>query len=492
MKRIVALALTLALTLALSACGGGASLVTEETETLIRTSAAETETGGVTGVHDATGFCVGFGRGDITPTLPTPLGGYGASAYRLSQNVLDELYATCVAIRDEDGETLLLFHLDLLVSSKSLSEQARTMITGATGVPGDHVLFTATHTHAGPDVDSSEGAMGTWKGKAYKAILSAAKDAVAYLDHCRIYVGSAEADGLNFVRRYVLENGYSSPHGSIGSGAVVAHEGEIDREMRVVRFVRDNQPDVVLANWQCHATMTGGSAKTDVSADFVGQLRKNAERELGIKFLYFQGGAGNVSPATKLPGETAKGGDYKNEGKQLFSVLKEALDGAAEVQPGKVLVRKAEIEGKVNHELDALAPVCDKINAMFTANDRAGAEQMTAANGLSSAYEARAILRRSKLGATEPFSVYVCSFGDVAFAMAPFEMFCQTYTDLRAASPFAMTFTCGYSNASCGYMPAADCFDHKGYEVWTCTYVAGTAEQITAKQLELLNEMKTK
>ena len=44
-------------------------------------------------------FQVGFGRVDITPTdLGHPMGGYGQTDKRLHNNVLDNLYATAIAI----------------------------------------------------------------------------------------------------------------------------------------------------------------------------------------------------------------------------------------------------------------------------------------------------------------------------------------------------------------------------------------------------------
>ena len=59
-------------------------------------------------------FLAGFGRVDITPEKYGPLGGYGDEPYRICDNILDHTMATCVALTDGAGETILLFSLDLL------------------------------------------------------------------------------------------------------------------------------------------------------------------------------------------------------------------------------------------------------------------------------------------------------------------------------------------------------------------------------------------
>ena len=51
------------------------------------------------GVHNAAGFCAGFGRADITPTNSVPLAGFGNTEMRMSRRVLDPLYVSCVAGR---------------------------------------------------------------------------------------------------------------------------------------------------------------------------------------------------------------------------------------------------------------------------------------------------------------------------------------------------------------------------------------------------------
>ena len=494
MKRIIALILTLALALPLAACGGAETTLVEEgeTETLLQTQTT-VETAEDAGVHEVTGFSAGFGRGDITPTTTVPLGGYGNSSYRMSQNILDPLYATCFALQDENGERMLIYQLDLGNPRTTFAEQIFKLLEKETGIPRDHVLLNATHTHSGTDINSGDGGIGLWKNLAYKAIVQAAKDALADLDTCTaIYAGTTMTDRLNFVRRYYKENGFVCDNADYGTGEITGHETPADEEMRIVRFDRKNQPDLILANWQCHNHRTGGSSKYDISSDFVGVFQKQTEKNLGVKMLYLQGGGGNINPSSKISGE-ARFGNYTEIGRALYEHLAEGLDkNMKEVEMGAIRTETGTLTGKFTHEKEDMIPQCQEISAIWATNDRPAARALCAQYGISSAFEANAIIARAKRGEGEDIHVICYAIGDLGIAAAPFEMFCQTYQDLRAKSPFAMTLTCGYSNDSQGYMPAAECYPNQGYEVVTCKYVQGTAEQIEAKQLEILNELKTK
>ncbi|MBQ3866340.1 MAG: hypothetical protein II776_05510, partial [Clostridia bacterium] len=271
-------------------------------------------------------------------------------------------------------------------------------------------------------------------------------------------------------------------------GEITGHETEVDREMRVVRFEREQQPPVVIANWQCHPHRTGGSNKFDISSDIIGVMRDKAEKDLGVKFLYLQGGAGNINPVSRISGE-ARFSDYRDIGKELAETLRRGLDDMREVKTGALRAASVTFDAQVRHENEELLAVCKEVYDIYARNRKTEAEALAKANGMTGAIEARAIWRNAQKAATEPVTVNCYAIGDVAFTAAPFEMFCQTEKQLREDSPFAFTVTCGYSNTSHGYMPAAESFPNKGYEVFQCHYVQGTAEIISEHQLRMLNDL---
>ena len=85
---------------------------------------------------------------DITPAAPTFLYGY-PHVQRISTGVSDPLLASALYI--SDGETRVIFIAnDIIFVPKRLADRARQRIESSTGVPADHVMITATHTHSGP------------------------------------------------------------------------------------------------------------------------------------------------------------------------------------------------------------------------------------------------------------------------------------------------------------------------------------------------------
>ena len=96
----------------------------------------------------------GFAQTEITPKRASvPLGGYGATEYRLSGSVLDPLYARAIALSDGE-ETCLYVCLDLLGIPEDSVARCRKAINEATGLREDRIFFGANHTHAGPDLRS--------------------------------------------------------------------------------------------------------------------------------------------------------------------------------------------------------------------------------------------------------------------------------------------------------------------------------------------------
>ena len=489
MKKLFAILLTSAFLL--TGCAAP-RLVLTETETAEEvTTAAETNADG--GAHNTTGFCAGFGRRDITPENSVPLAGYGNTEMRMSAHILDPLYCSCVALKDAEGAMLLLFNMDLINMKKDLADMLRRMAARSTGVPEEQMLFNCTHTHSGPDTYKSDtnADIGHWLPKLCTAVREAAEEAVKDLDASSILTGAIDTDRLNFVRRYYKENGFVCDNADYGTGEIIGHESEIDPEMRLIRLVRENQKDIVLANYQAHPTKTGGYAKTDISADVIGAWRRRAEKDLDVHFAFFQGGAGNVNFGSRINGEV-RFTDYKDIGKALNETMKEGLArNMSETPAGRIRVASSVLTATYQKGDEDKLDACYQVNELWTAGKKDEAKTLAVSLGISSPYEASAIIARQDRPETGEIYLACYAFGDIAITAAPFEMFCQTEKAIREASPFAFTFSCGYSNDRLGYMPAAECWVNKGYEVVTCRFTAGTAEAINERQLELLNELKT-
>src|SRR5688500_15840059 len=89
---------------------------------------------------------------DLTPRRSVFLYGYPHVA-RDSTGVHDALQCAALYLRGEGGQALFLAN-DIIHLTKGITADVRRQITTATGVPGDAIMLTATHTHSGPIVVS--------------------------------------------------------------------------------------------------------------------------------------------------------------------------------------------------------------------------------------------------------------------------------------------------------------------------------------------------
>src|SRR5262245_1196551 len=86
---------------------------------------------------------------NVNPAPGTPLAGYYAP--RGTKAVLDDLFSKALVL-EQDGTRVALVVCDLISLPRHVVAEARRLIEQQTGIPGGHVLISATHTHTGPAI----------------------------------------------------------------------------------------------------------------------------------------------------------------------------------------------------------------------------------------------------------------------------------------------------------------------------------------------------
>jgi len=473
-KKIIALALSLLIVLSLFAgCAKGGSNETTAPEVKHTLS-------------------VGFGRTNISPTEPVPLGGYGNTSNRLSQTVREELYATCVAMTDEAGNTVLLYHIDL-VSAPSDAANLRMSIGKKVGVPGANVFLSATHNHSAPDTHNSLPSMQRYNEMLKERLIEAAQAAMADRKEATMHIARAYPTGLNFVRHYWLSDGtsFGDNHGYLDEGdTYVKHTSEADNQLQMVKFVREGAEDVVLVNWQAHPHRgAGGGKATHVSSDLIGIMRDYVEQELGCKFAYYSGAGGNMNSSSRISGENAAA-DYKEHGKMLGQYVIDNYDKFTQVDVGTVQVKSANVTLKHNHEQEDLLSIANQMVSMWLDTGEHGASrELGRPYGIHSVYHANAIRARPERGESGTVPISAFSIGDVAFATAPYEMFDTNGKQIKDTSSFDMTFVVCYCNGSNGYIPSQAGYDYGCYEADTTKFAPGSGEVMEQAYKDLLKTL---
>ena len=494
MKKILAFMLAMLMLLATVSCGGNNDIVDEstaDTTTPATTDAAtesDTETTG--DPYTFTGdFKVGFARVDITPEGDIPL-----NTGDMLTKVKEELYATCVAISDGKN-TVLLYSLDIKNMTPDFDNTVKTRIKTATKIPPENIIINTMHNHSAPstNVPGNSTAVRKWSNELATTMATMAKDAVADLSDAVPYIGTGKTTNLAFVRRYFHEDGsFSSMVGYRGKSTtpVVRHESEADDVVQLIRFVREDKKDVVMANWQAHVAHAIGQFPNTISGDYVYYARNTVESgDDDALFAFFLGAAGNINLKVAIKELDRAGGNYLFVGKQLGQEILKGLENMTPVNGGEVKginrIYQAERRPSTTEEADRARLVKNSGYAEDTDEYNALLDKY----GFKSKYEVNYTISRENKTGTQSMKLGAMTIGDISFVSVPYEMFDTNGMEIKAATPDKMTFILAYSGGAFGYIPSALAVPNGGYEVYVSGYEYGTAEKVVAELLEMLREI---
>lgn len=386
-------------------------------------------------------FVVGYGEGDITPYESVPLGSFGEEANRFSTGYWDYLYAQTIAISDTEGNTMLLVMTDLSWGDDFLNAMVRGAVTAKYDIPENHIIVGGNHNHFAPAWDYNDSSVDEYNKYWLKSVMSSIEDALADRKPAQMQIGRTETENLTFVRRYWQEDGnIMGDNYQVSDSPIVSHETEADEEVQLVRFVRENEKDIVVVNWQTHNSISGwGRVAT---SELVGPMREKVKAEIDCHCVYFQGACGNLNPVSRIEGETVTT-DRVEHGEALGEVVVTALKseaGLQTVETNTIQNKQIRFEGSY------------------------------------------------KDGSKSTMEMNTIAFGDVSIVTLPVEMFDYSGMQIKQNTPDEMTLLMGYTCGVTRYCPPEYGFENGGYEYENCKWASGTAEQIVDTYLKTLKE----
>lgn len=470
MKKVIVLLLVSVLVLSLCACGN-------------------TGNAGETTQPQAQGLQVGYARESILPDGQVNMSGSGNQEHRISTGYLDILYATCTAFTEGDT-TVLLYSTDTLTAKWGWTNEARQLISQATGVPETHIQIGATHSHSGPAVGGNEPLVMQWKPIYMNALVNSAKAALADRAPAKMYGKKVMTENQNFVRHYLMNDGtYSGSNFGDTSSGYKEHATEADREMILVKLDREgDKKDILMMNFQAHPCFVPG---TELSADYIGEVRNIIEKETGMQFIYFLGAAGNHNATSHLPGEDA------GKTKQAYgkSLAQWALDVIDEINTpiegtGIKCAEKVVTYPSNNYGQDRLADA-QKVTAMFRADGNASKATAYAKTlGFWSVYECNGIVQCAGLDPTGDMKMNVVRIGGLGFVAAPYEMFSNSSMYIKENAPNEFTVISTVTNGYDNYIPSEAAYEYGCYESYTARYASGTAEKAAEEFVNMLKDIQ--
>jgi len=384
---------------------------------------------------------VGFGRGDITPRATVPLGGLKDSISRLSDRVRDPLYTTCIAFTDGAGNTAMLFVSDLLSVFAPMAE-ARAEISKTWNIPVSNIWIATTHNHSGPALNEETDAILMSCQLLREQMIYAANQAMEDRKPAKMLITDTHPVNLNFVRHYVMNDGsiVGDNFGDTVGREYVKHVSEVDNQMQLLKFVREDAKDIILMNWQGHPTGHDQYRNSILSGPTV--AARKMESTLDCHFAYVLGASGNVNNKSRIASERVTT-DYVNHYETL---AQHAIDAES-------TYREVEVKNIRFH------------NEKVACTVKVGSGKLDI-----------------------PLSVF--SIGDVAFVAAPYEMFDTNGMFVKENSPFEMTFVSSCTNGSNSYIPTESTFEYGGYEVGNSLVAPGSAEQLADAMVAMLKQVK--
>lgn len=444
-------------------------------------------------------FRVGYARIDITPSKSVPLRGFGNTTQRMSNGYLDPTYATCIVFTDEEEHSFFWYAIDICQIDPAFAKSTQEALLETLGIPEDHVILTASHTHS--NIDTSQTTLDVvneWRKEYQTKLVQVANEALADRHPATLFWTEADLTGYNSVRHYFTDvegdPAVGDNHGMLAVGQVVRHTTEANSMMYLLRVKREGAKDIVLANWRAHPTTAsvGGNARKDVSADFIGTVRYYLEKDMDVLYAYYQGEAGNINPRTRLGADVEFNPptDYKEYGRALTELIEEALNGEmTEVKTGPIRTVRYVMQAAVDHSRDEYASIAQELYNGWLAGKMTATEVARRGQeySIDSPYEASAIVSHRNAKATQDVELHATLIGDFALVSSPGEPFDTAGTSVREQSPAKYLFIQGYSNGGGGYIPSKFAYEYGCYEADTTPYLPGTAEEIAKKQLELLN-----
>lgn len=430
---------------------------------------------------------VGYGKCDITPKLGAYLQGHNKLRYAVM--VHDPLYLRCVAFEYE-GEMAFLLCYDLCGMHTGVANQIREKVAAYAGCPAENVVLSCTHTHTGPNVvNKTHDYDVDYENVLTFLSMHAAGLAKNDLAPAQMFIGSKEAKGISFCRRYLMKDGSARTNPGVGNPDILRPMNDPDPQVQVLKIVREGAKDLALVNFGCHADSIKNVGGLDaISADWPGVTVNTVEGALDVNCVMFNGPCGDVAQRNQMdPNDNAVAGWNRTVklgrgvAAAAIAVYNEEMKPVPE-GPIKAQVQVQEIPLKrpTEEELARSREVLEN-EAYYVG----GGMQKT-----TTLFEAKMLLAVAKTNGVANAVVTAVRIGGFAAAGIGGEPFCQIGKDIKANSPYDAQFVLYLTNGSAGYFPMRDAFNYDGYEARTCKFQPGVGELLADTAMNLLNNIQ--
>ena len=393
----------------------------------------------------------GVARRTISPPKGIFLIGYGDRS-KGNSGVHDDLTATALVL-DNGGIRMAVVALDILTLNEFIVDRVRARL-----LPTE-VLLCCSHTHSGPIAYADE--KSPRKNREYidslvENIVAAVVDGQASLRPARLEYSSGEASvGIN--RREKMPDGRME----IGRNP----EGVRDRALQVVSVFNESGARLAtLVNYACHGTVLG-PGNLLVSADWIGEMRRKVESEIGGNALFLLGAAANINP--DMYWEDARA--YEKVAEQGHAVAESVLAAVGSVsvplQSAPLGIARAEAWLPTETRAETPRPPKNYGKPLLSLAKMPGFMAVFADLLLSQRYPWKSVIEAREGFWSVPMRITVVRIGELALVTYAAETFTEIGMKVKADSPAAHTLFASVSDGCISYLHTAESHPEGGYEV---------------------------
>jgi neutral ceramidase len=434
---------------------------------------------------------IGAAAVKITPPLGTPLAGQYYD--RVATGVHDDLYAKTMVI-EKGGTKVAVVSCDLVEVTADLVADARKKIEQITGIAGDHVMISATHSHTGP-VIPSPGNINIVKGKAaenlsvYMAklpdlIAESVKKASEAMEPGKLSYGLGREETISFNRRFYMTDGTVGWNPGRLNPGIIKPAGPIDPDVSVLfAETLNGKPVSTYVNFALHLDITGG---LDISADMPFTLSSILGNIRGkdMVTLFAQGCSGNIN---HIDVKSSKPQSGHVEAQRIGTVLAgEVIKTYTRLDPlavNNILVKRKIVELPLADISSMDISKAREIVALYGKPDAAPFMDFVTAFKTVDIY--------GRKGKPIDAEIQIFTLGDkCAIVSLPGEIFTELGMYIKSRSPYSYTMVVELSNGSIDYVPDRKAYVEGNYEPVSSRCAPGSGEILVEEALKMLNELK--
>ncbi len=455
-------------------------------------------------------FRAGAAVSNITPPLGEGIvGNFGNPPP--AKHIHDQLHARCLVL--DDGQMqLAIVCVDNVSIKREVFDEAKRLIHEATGLPKEHMLMSATHTHSAISASGKgEKRMGwtasqpleDYQSFLARRIADGVQIALNNLQPARIGWGVGRVPQHLFNRRWKMKPGTSIPNPfggqdkvlmnpGVGNPNLLEPAGPTDPEVSFLSVQSvQGRPIAVLGNYSLH--YVGGLPNNDVSADYfalfadrIQELLKADRQDPPFVGIMSNGTSGDVNNIN-VRGPAEKHPPYAKMRIVANDVAQEVFRVYQTVQHRdwvRLQAAQSELTLQVRKPTPEMLAHAEKVLAQ--------PDSVTLGHRHEKAYARRTFQMQKEWPDTVNIILQAFRIGELGIAAIPFEVFTQTGLELKAKSPFKPSFTIELANGAYGYLPTPEQHQLGGYETWLGTNRVETeaTRKIVARLLELFGKLK--